>query len=104
MSNKLKKKSEGYKWADAEIRKRVTEERGINVTPEFMREFTECEDKEKKITQDEFFDILSKMSDDDFEIFKIVKVSKSTESRGMMICPAGTTVAFSSVPIDEEKE
>ena len=94
MSNKLKKFSEGYNEVKGNIRKLIEDEGGVNVTPEFMNQFTKVEDDNLKITEDEFYTIIAELSDEGYRLYKISQVCKGKETKGMMICSKDTTVAF----------
>lgn len=103
MSNKLKKTSPGYEKVKEEIKKKIKESGGLNITPSFMKLFTENEDESMKITEDEFYSILSEVSEkENFTLYKIQQISDGKESRALMVCDAGTTIAFVKKP-DEEK-
>ena len=101
MSNKLKKKSKNYDKVMVEIRKAVEEQGGINVTPEFMKKFTDCEDEKNRIKEDEFYEILAKLSEEGYKVYKVSCVTNGKETRGMMICNKKTTVAFVQTPESE---
>ena len=94
MSNKLKKFSEGYNEVKGNIRKLIEDEGGVNVTPEMMRKYTEVEDEKLKITDDEFYTLLSELTEEGYRLYKISQVCKGKETKGMMICSKDTTVAF----------
>ena len=104
MSNKLKKFSEGYNEVKASIRKLIDKEGGINVTPEFMKEYTKVEDEKLKITDDEFYTLLSELTEEGYRLYKVSQVCKGRETKGMMICAKDTTVAFVKDPKKEESE
>lgn len=97
MSNKLKKKSPNYEKVKDELREKIKKEGGLNVTPELVKSYTEG-NGEVTCTYDEFFDILSELSDNGYSLFKIVQMCKGEETRGLMICDSETTVAFAKIP------
>ena len=105
MSNKLKKSSPGFNEVKELIKKKIREEGGVNVTPDWIKEFTEVEDEKKKVTQDEFYTILAELVEkDEFRMYKIVQISKDGETRGMMLCDPDTSLVFYKEPKSEEKE
>lgn len=104
MSNKLKKFSLGYKETYEELKKRILETGGLNITPELMKEFTETDPDGKPITEDEFYSVLDNLQKDGFRLYKISQICKDKEIRGMMICSSDTVVAFAKQPKDEEKK
>lgn len=104
MSNKLKKRSLGYDKAKEEIKKEVKEKGGVNISPSFMKQFTESEDEETKITENEFYSVLSELSEkENFTLYKVYQISNGKESRALMICDTGTSIAFVKKP-DEKEE
>lgn len=104
MSNKLKKTSAGYSEALKNLRDRVNKEGGLNIVPDLMKEYTEIEDENKAITEDEFFDICAKLSDEGFHLYKICQICKGKETRGLMLCSSDTVVAFTQTPKEEKRE
>ena len=105
MSNKLKKSSPGFNEVKELVKKKIEEEGGVNVTPDWVKEFTEIEDEEKVVTQDEFYTILAELVEkDEFRMYKIVQISKDGETRGMMLCAPNTSLVFYKDPKSEEKE
>lgn len=106
MSNKLKKTSPGFNEVKELVKKKIEEEGGgVNVTPTWIKEFTEAEDENKKVTQDEFYTILAELVEkDEFHMYKIVQISKDGETRGMMLCDPDTSLVFYKEPKSEEKE
>ena len=95
MSNKLKKVSHGFGEVKNSIKQKLEGEGGVNVTPDWVKEFTECEDKDKVITEDEFYTILAELVDKDgYRMYKIIQVSKDGETRGMMLCAPNTSLVF----------
>lgn len=104
MSNKLKKTSPAYNEAKKTLREKIKMEGGLNIEPNVMRQFTDCEDETKSISQDEFFNILSELSDEGFKLFKISQVCKGDEKRGLMICNEDTIIAFTKDPNKTENK
>ena len=104
MSNKLKKTSPAYNEVKKTLREKIEKEGGLNVEPKLMKQFTECEDETKSITQDEFFDILAQLSDEGFKLFKISQICKGKEERGLMICNEDTIIAFTKDPNKTENK
>ena len=99
MSNKLAKHSSGYKTAKKKIIERIEKEGGINITPEFMKEFTEVPEGEEPITEEEFYKILDDLQKKGkFKLFKISQICEDKETRGLMICNSNTIVAFAKDP------
>lgn len=96
MSNKLKKYSKGYEKAKEKLISIVEEKDGINLTPKFMKEnFTDISDEDEKITEDEFYSILSELADgEDYKLYKIERISKGKPERGMMLCNGKTELTF----------
>ena len=96
MSNKLVKKPEGYKEGKEWIKKKLDAEGGLNVTIELLDEMNESGIKCKNM--ETLIEILSDLSDDGYPIYKISRVCKGEESKGMMICSPATVVAFTQNP------
>lgn len=94
MSNKLKKHSAGFEKAKSSLEETAKENGGMNLTVELMKKFTESEDESERITDDEFYEIVEEMSNGDFVLYKVSRVHEGKESRGMMVCYKGTTLAF----------
>ena len=106
MSSKLKKTSPGFNEVKERIKKRIEEEGGVNVTPDWVKEFTEAEaeDEKNKVTQDEFYTILADLVEqDNFRMYKIVSISKDGETRGMMLCAPNTSLVFYKEPNKDDK-
>ena len=104
MSNKLKKRSEGFENVRKDLEDEIKKEGGINLTPDLMKKYTENEDEKLKVTEDEFYDIITEMSEGDYVIYKVSQVNKGQEKRGMMVCHIGTVLAFAKATEEEKKE
>ena len=96
MSNKLIKRSYGFNEAKEWLRKKVEDEGGLNVTIELINKLKESGIEVKDM--DELIDILSELSEDGYPIYRISRVCKGSESKGMMICSPTTVVAFTQNP------
>lgn len=104
MSNKLKKKSPCYGEAKNRLIEMIKKEGGLNIEPSVMKQFTENEDETKCISQDEFFDILSELSEGEYKLYKVSQVHHGKEERGLMICNKETIIAFVKDPAIKNKE
>lgn len=102
MSNKLKKRSKDYEAIKNELRGKIEKEGGVNVTPDMVKEYTEeSEGDHLTCTYDEFFEILSELSNDGYSLFKITKLCEGKETRGLMVCNKDIVVAFTKDPKEE---
>ena len=110
MSNKLKKRSADYEKIKEDLKEKIKKEGGLNITPDTVRSYVELEEgsevtvKESELTctYDEFFEIISELSNDGYFLFKIVQVHNGKETRGLTLCDKDTKIAFVKVPENEK--
>lgn len=102
MSNKLIKRSHGYLESKEWIKKRLDETGGINVSVDLVQDMNDAGLSLEDF--DQLLDILAELSDDGYPIYKISRVCKGEETKGMMICSPETVVAFAKNPEELEKK
>lgn len=96
MSNKLKKVNEAMVKAKKKIEELIAENDGVNLTPQFMKnEFTEVEEEKDRISEDEFYNMVSEMAESgEYCLYKVEKITEGKPARGLMICAKNTELVF----------
>lgn len=102
MSNKLIKRSPDFNKGKEWVKEKLDKEGGVNVSITLVEEMKENNIELKDF--DELLDILTILSDEGYPIYKISRVCKGEETRGMMICSPSTVVAFAKNPDEEKKK
>lgn len=70
------------------------EEEGKGVSQESEDSKSLDDKSDEYCTEDEFYTILSELSDEGYNLYKIIRISGGEQKQGLMICEPDTIVAF----------